>query len=569
MQPDPAFRPRQPRLDELRVMVAGIVQEDVELPLIRKHRLDRHQQHDRACSVHRQHVLHDGLAGLEVDRAVDVQSVPAASLLHRDGDVFWRPAANRPHRAGRMHRVREDDSFIVEHPVHQSVVFLDEGRLLRRIQLARDRFGLAVFHLQAMQQRDQPGPGLVFNAVFTRNPCAHFAGGAGQGCGDPDFQLVLSRGCQPAGAALMAEVRQAFDAVFLIVPAPRPDRVVVNEQNPGGGLAGHAVIQKQNRVGPARQTVRSRPVTGQLDQVFTRFGVEEAGADHGRTRIAAELIRKGIFRVPAESGYICPPLRHGAWLSPPLILRTSVWRKERIRKGRNLAETNPGGPRRVHLLLSRPAGPRSNSSSGRTSNTVTSPSRSRAVRSLMDLKRGVDKAVTALVAELEKRSKKITTQAETAQVGTIAANGEVEIGQMIAEAMQKVGNEGVITVEEAKGIQTELDVVEGMQFDRGYMSPYFITNAEKMNVVLDNPYILLFEKKLSALQSFLPLLEAVAQSTRPLLIIAEDVEGEALATLVVNKLRGGLKVAAVKAPGFGDRRKAMLEDIAVLTKGEL
>jgi chaperonin GroEL len=187
----------------------------------------------------------------------------------------------------------------------------------------------------------------------------------------------------------------------------------------------------------------------------------------------------------------------------------------------------------------------------------------------MDLKRGVDKAVTALVAELEKRSKKITTQAETAQVGTISANGEVEIGRMIAEAMQKVGNEGVITVEEAKGIQTELDVVEGMQFDRGYMSPYFITNAEKMNIELDNPYILIFEKKLSGLQSFLPLLEAVAQSTRPLLIIAEDVEGEALATLVVNKLRGGLKVAAVKAPGFGDRRKAMLEDIAVLTKGDL
>ena len=187
----------------------------------------------------------------------------------------------------------------------------------------------------------------------------------------------------------------------------------------------------------------------------------------------------------------------------------------------------------------------------------------------MDLKRGVDKAVTALVAELEKRSKKITTQAETAQVGTISANGEVEIGRMIAEAMQKVGNEGVITVEEAKTALTELDVVEGMQFDRGYMSPYFITNAEKMTTELDQPYILIYEKKLSGLQSLLPLLEAVAQSTRPLLIIAEDVEGEALATLVVNKLRGGLKVAAVKAPGFGDRRKAMLEDIAVLTKGEL
>src|SRR6202020_581368 len=187
----------------------------------------------------------------------------------------------------------------------------------------------------------------------------------------------------------------------------------------------------------------------------------------------------------------------------------------------------------------------------------------------MDLKRGVDKAVTALVEELKKRSKKITTEAETAQVGTISANGEVEIGRMIAEAMQKVGNEGVITVEEAKGIQTELDVVEGMQFDRGYMSPYFITNAEKMTVELDKPYILLHEKKLSGLQSLLPLLEAVAQSGRPLLIIAEDVEGEALATLVVNKLRGGLKVAAVKAPGFGDRRKAMLDDIAVLTSGQL
>jgi chaperonin GroEL len=187
----------------------------------------------------------------------------------------------------------------------------------------------------------------------------------------------------------------------------------------------------------------------------------------------------------------------------------------------------------------------------------------------MDLKRGVDKAVIALVEELKKRSKKITTQSETAQVGTISANGEVEIGKMIAEAMQKVGNEGVITVEEAKGMVTELDVVEGMQFDRGYMSPYFITNAEKMTVELENPYILLNEKKLSGLQSILPVLEAVAQSGRPLLIIAEDVEGEALATLVVNKLRGGLKVAAVKAPGFGDRRKAMMEDIAVLTKGEV
>ena len=187
----------------------------------------------------------------------------------------------------------------------------------------------------------------------------------------------------------------------------------------------------------------------------------------------------------------------------------------------------------------------------------------------MDVKRGVDKAVIALVEELKKRSKKITTQAETAQVGTISANGEAEIGEMIAEAMQKVGNEGVITVEEAKGMLTELDVVEGMQFDRGYMSPYFITNAEKMNIELDQPYILIHEKKLSGLQTFLPLLEAVAQSGRPLLIVAEDVEGEALATLVVNKLRGGLKVAAVKAPGFGDRRKAMLDDIAVLTSGQV
>jgi chaperonin GroEL len=186
----------------------------------------------------------------------------------------------------------------------------------------------------------------------------------------------------------------------------------------------------------------------------------------------------------------------------------------------------------------------------------------------MDLKRGVDKAVAALVEELAKRSKKITTQAETAQVGTISANGEADIGRMIAEAMQKVGNEGVITVEEAKGMETELEVVEGMQFDRGYLSPYFITNAEKMTVDLDNPYVLIHEKKLSGLQALLPLLEAVVQSARPLLIIAEDIEGEALATLVVNKLRGGLKVAAVKAPGFGDRRKSMLEDIAVLTGGQ-
>jgi chaperonin GroEL len=187
----------------------------------------------------------------------------------------------------------------------------------------------------------------------------------------------------------------------------------------------------------------------------------------------------------------------------------------------------------------------------------------------MDLKRGIDKAVSAVVDELRKRSKKITTPAETAQVGAIAANGEAEIGKMISDAMQKVGNEGVITVEEAKGIQTELDVVEGMQFDRGYVSPYFITNAEKMVAEMDQPYILIHEKKLSGLQPMLPLLESVVQSGRPLLIIAEDVEGEALATLVVNKLRGGLKVAAVKAPGFGDRRKAMLEDIAILTGGQV
>jgi len=187
----------------------------------------------------------------------------------------------------------------------------------------------------------------------------------------------------------------------------------------------------------------------------------------------------------------------------------------------------------------------------------------------MDLKRGIDKAVSSVVAELEAKTMKITTSAEVAQVGTLSANGESEIGEMIAQAMEKVGNEGVITVEEAKSIQTELDVVEGMQFDRGYVSPYFITNAEKMIAEMDNPYILIFEKKLSQLQPMLPLLEAVVQSGRPLVIVAEDVEGEALATLVVNKLRGGLKIAAVKAPGFGDRRKAMLEDIAILTGGEV
>src|SRR6476469_6941048 len=187
----------------------------------------------------------------------------------------------------------------------------------------------------------------------------------------------------------------------------------------------------------------------------------------------------------------------------------------------------------------------------------------------MDLKRGIDKAVHAVVEELKKSTKKITTPAETAQVGAIAANGEVEIGKMISEAMQKVGNEGVITVEEAKGIQTELEVVEGMQFDRGYVSPYFITNAEKMIAELADPYILIHEKKLSSLQPMLPLLESIVQSGKPLLIVAEDVGGEALATLVVNKLRGGLKVAAVKAPGFGDRRKAMLEDIGILTGGEV
>jgi len=187
----------------------------------------------------------------------------------------------------------------------------------------------------------------------------------------------------------------------------------------------------------------------------------------------------------------------------------------------------------------------------------------------MDLKRGIDAAVEAVVEDVKKRAKKVSTSEEIAQVGTISANGEKEIGAMIAKAMQKVGNEGVITVEEAKGLETELDVVEGMQFDRGYLSPYFITNAEKMTTELDAPYILLHEKKLSGLQAMLPILEAVVQSGRPLLIIAEDIEGEALATLVVNKLRGGLKVAAVKAPGFGDRRKAMLEDIAILTGGQV
>jgi chaperonin GroEL len=187
----------------------------------------------------------------------------------------------------------------------------------------------------------------------------------------------------------------------------------------------------------------------------------------------------------------------------------------------------------------------------------------------MDLKRGIDMAVETAVEDIKKRSKKISTNEEIAQVGTISANGEREIGEMIAQAMQKVGNEGVITVEEAKSLATELDVVEGMQFDRGYLSPYFVTNAEKMIAELENPYILLHEKKLSGLQSMLPVLEQVVQSARPLLIVAEDVEGEALATLVVNKLRGGLKVAAVKAPGFGDRRKAMLEDIAILTGGQV
>ena len=187
----------------------------------------------------------------------------------------------------------------------------------------------------------------------------------------------------------------------------------------------------------------------------------------------------------------------------------------------------------------------------------------------MDLKRGIDLAVEAVVEDVKKRSKKVSTNDEIAQVGTISANGEREIGEMIAKAMQKVGNEGVITVEEAKSLETELDVVEGMQFDRGYISPYFVTNAEKMMAELEDPYILLHEKKLSGLQAMLPVLEAVVQSGKPLLIVAEDVEGEALATLVVNKLRGGLKVAAVKAPGFGDRRKAMLEDIAILTGGQL
>jgi chaperonin GroEL len=187
----------------------------------------------------------------------------------------------------------------------------------------------------------------------------------------------------------------------------------------------------------------------------------------------------------------------------------------------------------------------------------------------MDLKRGVDAAVAAIVSDLEKHSKKVTSNDEIAQVATISANGDAEIGRFIADAMKKVGNEGVITAEEAKSLATELEVVEGMQFDRGYISPYFVTNADKMRVDMEDPYLLIYEKKLSALNELLPLLEAVVQAGKPLLIIAEDVEGEALATLVVNKLRGGLKVSAVKAPGFGDRRKAMLEDIAILTGGTM
>ena len=187
----------------------------------------------------------------------------------------------------------------------------------------------------------------------------------------------------------------------------------------------------------------------------------------------------------------------------------------------------------------------------------------------MDLKRGVDSAVEAVIAELRKKAKKVSSDEEIRQIGTISANGDTDVGTMISDAMQKVGKEGVITVEEAKSLSTELEVVEGMQFDRGYLSPYFVTNAEKMFAELEDPYILLHEKKVSGLQSMLPLLEAVVQSSRPLLILAEDVEGEALATLVVNKLRGGLKIAAVKAPGFGDRRKAMLEDIAILTGGQV
>ncbi|RWE05149.1 MAG: chaperonin GroEL, partial [Mesorhizobium sp.] len=187
----------------------------------------------------------------------------------------------------------------------------------------------------------------------------------------------------------------------------------------------------------------------------------------------------------------------------------------------------------------------------------------------MDLKRGIDRAVEVIVADLKANARKVTKNDEIAQVGTISANGDAEIGRFLAEAMQKVGNEGVITVEEAKTAETELEVVEGMQFDRGYLSPYFITNQDKMRADLEEPYLLIHEKKLSNLQALLPILEAVVQSAKPLLIIAEDVEGEALATLVVNKLRGGLKVAAVKAPGFGDRRKAMLEDIAILTGGQV
>ncbi len=190
-------------------------------------------------------------------------------------------------------------------------------------------------------------------------------------------------------------------------------------------------------------------------------------------------------------------------------------------------------------------------------------------RNPMDLKRGIDKAVVAVVENIKSTSKKVANNSEIAQVGTISANGDKDVGEMIARAMEKVGNEGVITVEEAKSLETELDVVEGMQFDRGYLSPYFVTNADKMEVQLEEPQILIFEKKLSTLQPLLPVLEAVVQNGRPLLIIAEDIEGEALATLVVNKLRGGLRVAAVKAPGFGDRRKAMLEDIAILTGGQV
>src|SRR5271166_4340914 len=301
---DPAPRPCQPSLHQLGVVVAGIVHKQMDQPLARIHRLDRPQQHDHADCIHRRRLDHTGLAGFEINRTVNVQTLPAAGLRHRKLRVFRRPAPHRPHGMRRMHRIAEQDRFIITDVFQQVIVTLDKSSLLVGVQLGRHRFRLAMLHLQPMQQCDQAGSALIGDAAFRLDPGADLTGCPRQRLGDPTLQLVLLRIAQAARAAVMAKARQAFDALVLIQPIPSADGVVVQQQDLRDIAAAHPVIQQHQRVGAPGRSVSHGTIATRVDQVPARFGVKEAGADHARTGIAAELIRKGLFRAPAESGYI-------------------------------------------------------------------------------------------------------------------------------------------------------------------------------------------------------------------------------------------------------------------------